>query len=45
MDVTESQALWSLAFVLLVLRWQPPMGWLGRSGRWTGRSAFSTPAQ
>lgn len=30
-DVAESQALWSLAFVLLVLRWQPPMGWLSRS--------------
>ena len=29
-DVTESQALWSLAFVLVVLRWQPPMGWLAR---------------
>jgi peptidoglycan/LPS O-acetylase OafA/YrhL len=29
-DVSESQALWSLAFVLLVLRWQPPMDWLGR---------------
>jgi peptidoglycan/LPS O-acetylase OafA/YrhL len=29
-EVTESQALWSLAFVLLVLRWQPPLGWLGR---------------
>ncbi|MFI5891659.1 acyltransferase family protein [Actinoplanes sp. NPDC051513] len=29
-DVSESQALWSLAFVVLALRWQPPMGWLGR---------------
>jgi peptidoglycan/LPS O-acetylase OafA/YrhL len=29
-DVAESQALWSLAFVLVVLRWQPPMEWLGR---------------
>jgi peptidoglycan/LPS O-acetylase OafA/YrhL len=29
-DVSEAQALWSLAFVLLVLRWQPPMGWLAR---------------
>jgi peptidoglycan/LPS O-acetylase OafA/YrhL len=29
-DVTESQALWSLAFVLVALRWQPPMGWLAR---------------
>jgi peptidoglycan/LPS O-acetylase OafA/YrhL len=29
-DVPEAQALWSLAFVLLVLRWQPPMDWLGR---------------
>jgi hypothetical protein len=31
-DISESQALWSLAFVLVVLRWQPPMGWLGRIG-------------
>jgi peptidoglycan/LPS O-acetylase OafA/YrhL len=30
-DVTESQALWSLAFVLIVLRWQPPMAWLARA--------------
>ena len=30
-DVSESQALWSLAFVLLALRWQPPMGWLARA--------------
>jgi peptidoglycan/LPS O-acetylase OafA/YrhL len=29
-DVPESQALWSLAFVLVVLRWQAPMGWLDR---------------
>jgi peptidoglycan/LPS O-acetylase OafA/YrhL len=29
-DVSESQALWSVAFVLLALRWQPPMGWLSR---------------
>ncbi|WP_250004327.1 acyltransferase [Actinoplanes sp. M2I2] len=29
-EVAESQALWSLAFVLVVLRWQPPMGWLAR---------------
>jgi peptidoglycan/LPS O-acetylase OafA/YrhL len=29
-DVAESQALWSLAFVLVVLRWQPPMGWLAK---------------
>ena len=29
-DVSESQALWSLAFVLVVLRFQPPMGWLER---------------
>ena len=29
-DVSESQALWSLAVVLLALRWQPPMGWLDR---------------
>jgi peptidoglycan/LPS O-acetylase OafA/YrhL len=29
-EVAESQALWSLAFVLLVLRWRPPMGWLAR---------------
>ena len=30
-DVSEAQALWSLAFVLLALRWQPPMGWLARA--------------
>jgi peptidoglycan/LPS O-acetylase OafA/YrhL len=30
-DVPESQALWSLAFVLLVMRWQPTTGWLERS--------------
>jgi hypothetical protein len=30
-DVSESQALWSVAFVLLALRWQPPMGWLARA--------------
>jgi peptidoglycan/LPS O-acetylase OafA/YrhL len=30
-DVPESQALWSLAFVLLALRWTPDMGWLERS--------------
>jgi peptidoglycan/LPS O-acetylase OafA/YrhL len=30
-EVPESQALWSLAFVLLVLRWRPPMGWLARA--------------
>jgi peptidoglycan/LPS O-acetylase OafA/YrhL len=29
-DVAESQALWSLGFVLLVLRWQPGMDWLAR---------------
>lgn len=29
-DVTGSQALWSLAFVLLVLRWRPGTGWLDR---------------
>jgi hypothetical protein len=29
-DVSESQALWSLAVVALVLRWEPPMGWLER---------------
>ena len=29
-EVAESQALWSLAVVLLVLRWQPPMAWLAR---------------
>jgi peptidoglycan/LPS O-acetylase OafA/YrhL len=28
--IPVSQALWSLAFVLLVLRWQPPMDWLAR---------------
>jgi peptidoglycan/LPS O-acetylase OafA/YrhL len=31
-DIPESQALWSLSFVLVALRWQPPMGWLGRIG-------------
>jgi peptidoglycan/LPS O-acetylase OafA/YrhL len=31
-DVSESQALWSVAFVLIALRWQPPMGWLARIG-------------
>jgi peptidoglycan/LPS O-acetylase OafA/YrhL len=29
-EVAESQALWSLAVVLLVLNWQPPMTWLSR---------------
>ncbi len=29
-DVSEAQALWSLAVVLLVLRWRPPMDWLAR---------------
>ncbi|WP_122982306.1 acyltransferase family protein [Actinoplanes teichomyceticus] len=29
-DVSESQSLYSLAFVLLALRWQPGMGWLAR---------------
>jgi peptidoglycan/LPS O-acetylase OafA/YrhL len=29
-DVPESQALWSLAFVLVVLRWQPRTTWLER---------------
>jgi peptidoglycan/LPS O-acetylase OafA/YrhL len=29
-DVSEAQALWSFAFVLLALRWQPRMGWLAR---------------
>jgi hypothetical protein len=29
-EVAESQALWSIAVVLLVLRWQPPMAWLSR---------------
>ncbi|MFI1988827.1 acyltransferase [Actinoplanes sp. NPDC020271] len=29
-DVSESQSLYSLAFVLLFLRWQPSMAWLGR---------------
>jgi hypothetical protein len=29
-EVAESQALWSIAVVLLVLRWQPPMTWLAR---------------
>ncbi|MDY7089805.1 MAG: acyltransferase [Actinomycetota bacterium] len=31
-DIPEAQALWSLGFVLIVLRWQPPMGWLARTG-------------
>ena len=30
-EVPESQALWSLAFVLLAMRWQPDMSWLARS--------------
>jgi peptidoglycan/LPS O-acetylase OafA/YrhL len=29
-DVPESQALWSLAFVLVVMRWQPTTDWLER---------------
>jgi hypothetical protein len=29
-EVPESQALWSIAFVMVVLRWQPPMAWLQR---------------
>lgn len=29
-EVAESQALWSIAVVLLVLRWKPPMTWLAR---------------
>ncbi|WP_189331037.1 acyltransferase family protein [Actinoplanes ianthinogenes] len=29
-DVSESQSLYSLAFVLLALRWQPSMAWLSR---------------
>ncbi|WIM93676.1 acyltransferase [Actinoplanes oblitus] len=29
-DVSESQSLYSLAFVLLTLRWQPGMAWLAR---------------
>jgi peptidoglycan/LPS O-acetylase OafA/YrhL len=29
-DVPESQALWSLAFVLVVMRWQPTIHWLER---------------
>jgi peptidoglycan/LPS O-acetylase OafA/YrhL len=35
-EVPESQALWSLAFVLLVLRWQPDMSWLRRTPRLDG---------
>ncbi|SNY59312.1 acyltransferase family protein [Paractinoplanes atraurantiacus] len=27
-DVPETQALWSFAFVLVILRWQPSMDWL-----------------
>ncbi|WP_099344156.1 MULTISPECIES: acyltransferase [unclassified Actinoplanes] len=30
-DVSESQSLYSLAFVLLALRWQPSMTWLSRT--------------
>jgi peptidoglycan/LPS O-acetylase OafA/YrhL len=29
-NIPESQALWSLAFVLVALRWQPNMDWLRR---------------
>lgn len=29
-DVPESQALWSIAFVLVALRWDPSMTWLPR---------------
>jgi peptidoglycan/LPS O-acetylase OafA/YrhL len=29
-DVSESQALWSLGFVLIALRWEPSMAWLER---------------
>jgi hypothetical protein len=29
-DVNEAQALWSLGMVLIVLRFQPPMGWLAK---------------
>ncbi|MEU8608380.1 acyltransferase family protein [Actinoplanes sp. NPDC048791] len=35
-EVSESQALWSLAFVLLALRWQPDMSWLERRPRVDG---------
>ncbi|MFI7540473.1 acyltransferase family protein [Actinoplanes sp. NPDC049599] len=35
-DVSESQALWSLAFVLLALRWQPDTSWLERNPRVNG---------
>ena len=35
-EVPEAQALWSLAFVLLVLRWQPDMSWLRRTPRLDG---------
>ncbi len=35
-EVPESQALWSLAFVLLALRWRPDMSWLERSPRLDG---------
>ncbi|GAA3922060.1 acyltransferase family protein [Actinoplanes auranticolor] len=35
-EVPESQALWSLAFVLLALRWQPDMAWLERKPRLDG---------
>ncbi|XVU21939.1 acyltransferase family protein [Actinoplanes sp. CA-054009] len=29
-DISEAQALWSFAFVLIALRWQPSMTWLSR---------------
>ncbi|XVV09139.1 acyltransferase family protein [Actinoplanes sp. CA-131856] len=29
-DISEAQALWSLAFVLIALRWQPSMTWLSK---------------
>ncbi|MEV4640996.1 acyltransferase family protein [Actinoplanes sp. NPDC049548] len=31
-DVPEAQALWSLAFVLVALRWRPDMTWLSYAG-------------
>ncbi|WP_097320876.1 acyltransferase family protein [Paractinoplanes atraurantiacus] len=29
-DISEAQALWSFAFVLIALRWQPSMTWLAK---------------
>nr|BFE71267.1 acyltransferase [Actinoplanes digitatis] len=39
-EVSESQALWSLAFVLLALRWQPDMSWLAKNRALDGAVDF-----